>query len=177
MTLLKFLNYNGSVSIDGYEVSDVPLAVLRRRITTIPQDFIKYPGSIRDNLVPQDIMKEGGPSVQDSVLDEILGKVGAGVREEINLRGLDAPMESLGLSEGQKQLLTVARAIIHKRMSGTKIVLIDEGTSSVDLETDDNIQALMNEYFHDSTVISISHRQETMQNADLVYSLDNVVSQ
>ncbi|KAK3180626.1 hypothetical protein K4F52_007976 [Lecanicillium sp. MT-2017a] len=173
LALLRFLKYTGSVIIDGFEISTVPLAILRTRITTIPQDFVQYPGSIRDNLVPQDIMKHGEPSVKDSTLQEILDKVGAGIRQNVDLHGgLDAPIESLGLSAGQKQLMSVARAIVHKRVSQTKLILIDEGTSNVDPQTDATIQTLMDEFFQGSTVISISHRPETIQNADVVYTLD-----
>lgn len=178
LTLLRFLKYSGSVVIDDCEVSAVPLATLRTRITTIPQDFVQYPGSIRDNLVPQDIMKHGEASVQDSTLREILDKVGSGIREKVDRHGgLDGPIDSLGLSAGQKQLMSVARAIVHKRLSQTKLVLIDEGTSNVDPETDATIQALMDEFFQGSTVISISHRPETIQNADVIYTLDREAAQ
>ena len=134
---------------------------------------------VRNNLVPQDIMKAKEASVHDTTVLDILKQVGSGLFEEVAHRGgLDGSFEALGLSEGQKQIFSVARAIIDNIIKGTKLILVDEATSSVDLATDQKIQSLMKRHFRGCTIMIISHRVETLKDAYAVYSLHrNVIYQ
>ena len=85
--------------------------------------------------------------------------------------GLDADIVKARLSHGHKQLLFIARAILHREIMDTKIVLVDEATSSLDAEMDQQIQEIMDESFADCTVVHISHRRESYENIDLSIGL------
>lgn len=168
LTLLNFLEYSGSIKIDGVEISDVPLQVLRSRITTITQDYVELHGAIRDNLFPH----SGGhsESISDDVAIDALKKVSLWERVTSS-GGLDATLNELGLSQGEKQLLSIARAFLHHKETGSKVILVDEATSSMDQDTDRNVQALMRDMFEGSTILMVAHRHETIQDASLLVEL------
>jgi ABC-type multidrug transport system fused ATPase/permease subunit len=105
-------------------------------------------------------------------MQETLSQVG--LRDHISANGgLETDFSTLGLSQGQRQLFCLARAVLHHRLMGTKIVLVDEATSNVDIDTDREMQAVMTEAFSKCTVITVAHRLETIQDVDVVLELEN----
>lgn len=169
LTLLHCLHHTGSVAIDGVDITDITHDGLRSAITTISQEAINLPGSVKENLAP------AGFAVEDMNEDDLWS-----VLELVRLRdhvtkngGLDAPFSDMHLSAGQKQLMSTARAIVHQRHMKGKLVLMDEVTSNMDYETDELIQQVLDTAFADCTRIIISHRQLTNAYYDLVISLED----
>lgn len=184
LSMLNFLKLEGTILIDGIDISKVPREQLRRVITTIPQDPVIIPGSIRENLLPCDI---GGTSPvagavggvdlnQHPITDTDIWDVLKAVRiaEYIQQRGsLDTDIKSMEFSSGQKQLIAIARAMVHQLKYRNKIILMDEFTSSLDYDTDLRIQQVLNTSFSGCTQIIISHRSTGIFNCDLVLTLKN----
>lgn len=149
---------SGSILIDGIDISTIPRHVLRERLTVIPQEPIFLRGSIRQNLDPLNLL----PS--DAEAQTILQKVGLWTLVA-DAGGLDVPMEAEELlSHGQRQLFCLARAIIRK----SSVVIIDEATASVDLETDRMMQKIIEEEFEGCTVLAVAHRLEGIRGFDRV---------
>lgn len=138
-------------------------------ITTIPQDLVELPGSVRNNLIPTTLTRPDDQS-HDAKLLDVLERVG--LWTYIASRGgLDEPLASMGFSHGQRQLLGVARAIVHQMESGSGLVLIDEATSAMDEETSRAIQQVMKSAFVGCTVITVTHRPEITQSSDVVVQI------
>ena len=154
------------MKIDNIEISDVPKKLLRSRITTIPQHPTKLPGTIRDNLLPWDLPK-AEKSIPDPEILLVLSELG--LREYIDdAGGLDAEAEGVELSKGQKQLLAIARAILHHRVHATRIVLMDEVTSSLNPEAGTQILEVLNRSFRGCTTFIVAHRTQTLTNVHFV---------
>ncbi|OJD32507.1 abc transporter family protein [Diplodia corticola] len=149
----------GTITIDGLDISRVPLRTLRSRLGIIPQDPTLFAGTVRSNL---------DPFLQhpDLALWRALGQAGL---QSTNVR-LDDPVEEEGanFSAGQRQMLALARALVRD----ARIVVCDEATSSVDLETDRRIQAAMADAFRGKTVVTIAHRLRTVLGFDRVVVMD-----
>ncbi|KAJ3326580.1 Multidrug resistance-associated protein 5, partial [Kappamyces sp. JEL0680] len=156
-----------SITIDGIAISDLGLDDLRSRISIIPQEPFCFKGTLRFNLDPF-----GRYSDEQlwSVLDAVeLKSAVAGLAMQ-----LDAPVEENGVnwSVGERQLICLARAIL----KNSKLIVMDEATSSVDPHTDQLIQkAIRSEdgLFADSTVLTIAHRLYTVIDYDLILVLDD----
>ncbi|KAI4853346.1 putative ABC transporter [Aureobasidium sp. EXF-8845] len=151
---------HGSIHVDGVDINNVDPDVVRRNIIAIPQQPFLLPGSIRLNLDPEN-------QYSDAELNTALSKVR--LLNLINERGgLDANIDQQTLSQGQSQLLCLARALLRK----SRLVVLDEATSSLDSETDELIRAVLRLNFADCTVISIAHREATIIEADMVIVMD-----
>ncbi|EJP69038.1 ABC multidrug transporter, putative [Beauveria bassiana ARSEF 2860] len=162
LTLLNFLEYSGSIIIDGVNISKVPHQLLRERITTITQTPVVIDDSIRYNLVPWDDNK----SFPDSVIKHTLRQLG--LWEHIkSKRGLQASVESAGLSAAHLELLCIARAILHHIQMESKIVLMDEATASLSAASDLEVQRVMKEVFQGCTVFNVAHWDSPLQVNDL----------
>lgn len=153
----------GSVIIDGCDWSTIPRQIVRERLTVIPQDPIFLKGTIRENLDPMEAGKDNSDD------EAVLRRVGLWTIVE-NAGGLDVPMEAEDLlSHGQRQLFCLARAML----MSSKILVIDEATASVDLQTDNLMQQIISEHFADCTIIAVAHRLETIRNYDRIAVFEN----
>ncbi|KAF2223913.1 P-loop containing nucleoside triphosphate hydrolase protein [Elsinoe ampelina] len=153
---------DGSIYIDGLDLSTINRTVLRSRLTYIADDPFILPGSVRDNIDIFQVAEDETITLtlKKTLLLDVVTSAG----------GLDAPMSSLILSQGQKQLLNFSRALLKKN---GKLILLDEATSSVDQETDKIIQKLIRTEFKDHTVIAIAHRLDTILDFDFVGVMDS----
>ncbi len=144
------------------------------RITTITQGGLELNGSVRLNIDPFKLKSRPGrvPFPSDVVLAEIFRQVGIWNQIE-EAGGLDTTMAKLKLSIGQRQLFSIARAILHQRMMESKILLIDEGTSSMDADTEESVVNLIYEVFADCTKVFVGHRRALLANANMILRLNN----
>lgn len=175
LTLLHLIEYSGSISIDGRDIKTVPRSLLRQRITTITQAGLELKGSVRLNLDPSKYIsrppRSDLPAPTDDDLISALERVGLWHLVE-EAGGLDADMTKLKLSHGQRQLFQLARAIFHHGAAQSRVVLIDEGTASMDEETEARVKRLMEEVFAGCTKIFISHRPTLLSEAQVILRLD-----
>ena len=150
----------GAITIDNVDIATVALQVLRSRLSVIAQDPILFSGNLRSNLDPD-----------EEFLDEECYSVLKSCQLPVELQNLNYSIEENGsnLSLGQRQLISIARAILQK----SKIVVIDEATSFIDNETDDKIQRVIMEEFKMSTVITIAHRLNTIMKSERILVLDD----
>lgn len=163
--MLRMCDYTGGISIDGRDIKTVPRELLRSLITTVTQDGVILKGSLRLNVYPFP-----GRQPTDQQIQGVLQSVG--ILNHVLLHGsLQDDIVSMCFTRSQKQLLFIARAILHHRTNGTKIVLLDEATSALTDETDGQIQALLEQAFSQSTVLQIAHRSTSTNNADVVMRL------
>ncbi len=171
--ILGFLEYDGTISIDGIDVKTADPDELRSRIITITQELVELDGTVRDNLLPYDkSWGETKPAKLDVDQQAEAERRDQIVRETlIRLRiwdrlprkgGLDAVLEEVGYSYGEKQLLCIARAVVRRRLTGSKLVLVDEATANVDTWRDQIVREMMVEYFRGCTIIVVAHREETI---------------
>ena len=116
--------------------------------------------------------KAAGSRVDDVVIVDALRQVGL-TDIMLSRGGLDATLEDIGLSNGQKQLLALARAIIHNGQTKSKVVLVDEATSGVDTECEEKLQTVMADVFEHCTVLTIAYRLQTMNSADMLLELSD----
>jgi ATP-binding cassette, subfamily C (CFTR/MRP), member 1 len=169
-TLFRLVEISsGSITIDGLNISKIGLADLRSRLAIIPQDPTLFRGTIRSNLDPfhehSDLELWSVLRQADLVSDEAsLDDKSPG---RIHLDGV-VEEEGLNFSLGQRQLMALARALVRN----SQIIVCDEATSSVDMETDDKIQRTIATGFKGKTLLCIAHRLRTIINYDRICVMD-----
>lgn len=151
---------SGSITVDSVAVSDLSPDVVRAGVTVIPQEPFLLLGSIRINLSP-------GNEAPDAEITRILER--AGLEGLLKKHGLDGKVDWDAWSGGQRQMLCFARAM----MKRSKIIILDEATSSVDAETENRMQDIIDKEFRDCTVLAIMHRLAHVAKYDRVALLDN----
>ena len=169
----------GRVVIDGVDISKIGLYDLRSKLSIIPQEPVLFKGTIRKNLDPfgqcsddklwETLVSSGAFTSQELSHIKLQSSCGTDT-SELHKFHLDQVVEDDGdnFSLGERQLLTLTRALVR----GSKILILDEATSSVDYETDAKIQAKIAEGFAGSTILCIAHRLKTIINYDKILVLD-----
>ena len=154
----------GALLVDGHDVRDVTLASLRQNIGLVTQEVILFDGTVRNNIAygrgdqPQDKVIAAARAAHAHTFIEALPQ------------GYDTPLGESGhrLSQGQRQRLSIARAIL----KDSPILILDEATSSLDSESEAEVQAALENLMQGRTVFVIAHRLSTVRRADLILVLD-----
>lgn len=155
----------GEITIDGVPIRKIAKADLRRNIGIVSQETFLFIGSIADNIRyanPEATMEEVIEAAKSANAHEFITKLPEGYNTKVGEGGIS-------LSGGEKQRISIARAIIQK----PNILILDEATASMDTRTERKIQAAIDSLKQGRTIISIAHRLSTLRDADMLCVIEN----
>ncbi len=162
--LMRFCDpLSGNIYIEGKDYCSMKPEELRKHIAMVPQQVNLFSGTIRENLLLAD------PGAKDAALLEALEEAGLGAFIRSQSKGLDSDVGNAGssLAGGQRQKMGIARALL----SRAEYMIFDEATSSVDPQSEKEIWETIGHLAESRTLIIISHRMSSVQNADCIYVL------
>ncbi len=164
--LLRFYDYQeGRLALDGVELKDYPRSLLRRNIGIVEQEPFLFSRSIRDNIaygVHREVTQEEvEQAAQAAAIHDIILTFPQGYDTIVGEKGVT-------LSGGQRQRVAIARALL----KDPRILVLDDATSSVDTETEEQIQQALEVLIPGRTTFIVAHRIQTVMNADLIVVLD-----
>ena len=147
----------GKIYVDGIDTTTIPLKTLRSRMCILPQEATMFSGTIRSNLDPF-----------GEKTDEEMKKVLKLVKCD---KGLDYEVTENGenFSLGERQMICMARALL----KGAKILIMDEATASIDIQTDIMIQEMVRKNFNECTTLTIAHRLHSIMDSNRVIVFDD----
>ena len=155
---------DGSIKIDNQDVTEINLMSLRKQISIVDQNTTLFDDTVFNNIKyaqPDSSDGEILEAAKLSMSEEFINNLENGFETKIGENGVK-------LSGGEKQRLSIARAFLKK----SKIILLDEATSSLDSDTEEKIQKAIEELIHNKTTIVIAHRLSTILNSDKIYVME-----
>ncbi|MFN7527598.1 MAG: peptidase domain-containing ABC transporter, partial [Dolichospermum sp.] len=169
-TMIKLLlrlyeTESGRILVDGYDIAKVELYSLRRQIGVVPQDTLLFDGTVQENIAltnPEATTEEIIEAAQIAVAHEFIMSLPQGYNTRVGERGS-------ALSGGQRQRIAIARSVLQR----PKLLVLDEATSALDYPTEKQICLNLARAFKGSTVFFITHRLNTVSNADTIVVMDN----
>ncbi|KAJ6439410.1 ABC multidrug transporter [Purpureocillium lavendulum] len=169
LTLFRLLDLDaGSITIDGLDIAHIPQNKVRQSLICVPQEPTLFPGTIRSNLwLAED---SGGATPSDDELRVALESVALWDAISSQSDGLNTDISAVSLSQGQKQLLCLCRAVLRRKTSA--VLVLDEAMSAVDGHTEQVMVRVLESEFAEHTVVSVAHRLNTVRNFDTVVVLE-----
>ncbi|MDD1469075.1 ATP-binding cassette domain-containing protein, partial [Dolichospermum sp. ST_sed5] len=156
---------SGRILVDGYDIAKVELYSLRRQIGVVPQETLLFDGTVQENIAltnPDATTEEIIEAAQIAVAHEFIMTLPNGYNTRVGERGS-------ALSGGQRQRIAIARSVLQR----PKILVLDEATSALDYPTERQICLNLARAFKGNTVFFITHRLNTVSNADTIVVMDN----
>ena len=150
----------GRILIDGHDLRDVTVGSLRRQLGVVPQEPFLFVGTVRDNIAfarPDATDEEVWEAVLAVGLVQLVERMPAGIHSEVHERGQS-------LSSGERQLIAIARAF----MAAPRVLVLDEATSNLDLQSETEIEAALDVLLQGRSAILIAHRLSTAMRADRI---------
>lgn len=163
--LMRFYDVNaGQITFDGQPITKLSRKALRRNFGMVLQDTWLFHGTVAENIAygnPEATQKEIEAAAKLARCHSVIKKLPEGYQTIISSEGST-------LSQGEQQLITIARAIL----TDPRVMILDEATSSIDTKTEKDIQTAMNQVMQGRTSFVIAHRLSTIKNADLILVMD-----
>ncbi|QNG28539.1 peptidase domain-containing ABC transporter [Synechococcus sp. LTW-R] len=164
-TLLKLLTrlfdpLEGTIRVDGYDISKVDLYSLRSQIGVVPQDSLLFDGTVQANIAltrPEASFEEISGAAQVACAHDFIQALPAGYSSSVGERGA-------ALSGGQRQRMAIARMVLKR----PRLLVMDEATSALDVDTERQVTRNLAEVYHGSTVLFITHRLGSLRHADRI---------
>ncbi|KAF8753349.1 Multidrug resistance-associated ABC transporter [Rhizoctonia solani] len=157
----------GTIEIDGVNIEEIGIETLRHRLSVIPQDTVLFEGTLRENIDPFETRTD--QQLYSALRRVKLLEPGSKAPPRDSKFNLDNQVRDDSFSAGERQLLALCRSLTKDHC---KILILDEATSSVDVDTDRTVQQMIQRHFHGKTLLCIAHRLNTIVFYDRVLVMD-----